>query len=529
MTSPPSLLSARIDLGSLLMQQQRLEEAEQQFRSILRDEPHRAGVQLFLVECLLGQRKLEAARVVLAELHSPGMLVGRYVGLRPHEAELWARLGSALLDAIRFEEAEAACQTALQTDPTNFRARANLGSIAMAQSSLEEAEQQFRRLISEHPQEERARLLLITCLARTGETAATCREIEAVVQLAPTSFLVHKCVMGPYYSLGCWDEYRAEIERFRRVEPTSAYLDYELSFVELLFGDMRQGWEHYEARLQVPQDLRPGRYFAQPAWAGEPFEGKTLLVWTEQGFGDTFMFLRYLPLVKARGGLVLLETQAPTLLVAGTCRGVDQLISQGDPHPPFDLQVSIMSLARIFQTELSSITDPVPYVRVPTQVTHRSELKERLDSAGDRTRIGLAWAGNPAHARDHERSVPVAALAPLAGLSDVAWFSFQVGHTEFPPLPGIVTLAPWLGDFADTAYALHRMDLLITVDTSVAHLAGAMGVPTLLLLTHQPDYRWLLGREDSPWYPTLRLYRQPRYGDWGAVLQRIVTDLSQGV
>ena len=523
----PQRLTARLDLGSALLGQGQWVAAEREFRALLAEDPRRMGVQLYLVECLLGQATLDQASQMLEALARPGALQGQYANLRPHLAELWARLSLALLEARRFQDAEAACITALRIDLTNFRAMANLGSVWMAQNSLEKATRQFRELCAAHPADERARLLLITGLARSGDRPGTCREIAQILQQAPTSFLVHKSVMGPLYSLGCWDDYRAEIERYRRVAPGLPYLDYEQSFVDLLFGDLRQGWEHFEARLLVPEDLRPLRVFEEPAWQGEPFEGRTLLLWAEQGIGDTLMFLRYLPMVKALGGRVLLEAQGPVLNVAGTCPGLDGLVPAGASSQDFDLQASILSLPWIFHTELESIPDSVPYLRVPAEVPHRQGLQELLAAAGEHTRIGLVWAGNPAHARDSERSIPALALAPLAALPGVAWFSFQLDQAELPPLPNLVSLAPCLGDFSDTAFALSEMDLLITVDTSVAHLAGALGIPILLLITHQPDYRWLLEREDSPWYPTLRLYRQPRFGDWAAVLQQIVADLSQ--
>jgi hypothetical protein len=333
--------------------------------------------------------------------------------------------------------------------------------------------------------------------------------------------------MGPYYSLGCWAEYSSEIERFRQVAPGLAYLDYEQSFADLLFGNMLQGWERFEARLHVPDDLRPRRIFEQPPWKGEPFEGKTLLLWAEQGLGDTLMFARYLPMVKALGGRVMLETQPALMGVAATCKGADLVISEGTPLPPFDLQGSVMSLPWIFRTELSTLPDQIPYLAVPKEVQHRQAIQETLALGQESTRIGLVWAGNRHHARDVERSLPPSSLAPLATLPGVTWYSFQLGSREDPPLPNLVSLAPLLETFSDTACALSGMDLLITVDTSVTHLAGAMGIPTFLLLTFQPDYRWMLDRDDSPWYPTLRLYRQPKYGDWEAVIRKVIADLTQ--
>ncbi|NTW85107.1 MAG: tetratricopeptide repeat protein [Holophagaceae bacterium] len=450
-----------------------------------------------------------------------------FLDQQPGDAGTWSDYAGKLLTLGKLKEAEGACSTALRLDPSNFRAKAHLGSIQMTQGNLVEAEGHFRKLVADHPNDEKARLLWITCLTWMGDAASASREIAAVLRQEPESFLVHKSVMGPCYSLGLWAEYRAEIERFRKVDPTSAYVDYEESFVDLLQGNMRQGWERFEARMKVPSSLRPQRSFAQPTWNGESFTGKTLLVWAEQGLGDTFMFVRYLPLVKALGGRVLLETQPALTAVAATCRGVDLVISQGVVLPPFDLQISLMSLPWVFQTDLDSIPSEVPYLGVPKTVAPRHELLERLGAGQGGTRIGLVWAGGSSHARDLERSLSGAALGPLAALPGVSWFSLQVGRQDIPPLPGLVSLEPLLQSFSDTALALDSMDLLITVDTSVAHLAGAMGIPTLLLLAWQPDYRWMLDRLDSPWYPTLRLYRQPAYGDWGSVIQQVVTDLAQ--
>jgi hypothetical protein len=298
--------------------------------------------------------------------------------------------------------------------------------------------------------------------------------------------------------------------------------------MDLLFGRMPQGWERYEARLKVTGELKlKERNFAQPTWQGEPFAGKTLLLWSEQGLGDTLMFIRYLPLVKALGGRVILETWPALLDVAATCQGADLVIPMQASCPAFDLQASLVSLPRIFQTDLASIPAEVPYLTVPDKVPNRAAILECLARAQEDTRIGLVWAGSPGHVRDFERSVPATAFAPLSVLPGVTWFSLQLDRVEVPPLPNLVSLAPLLKSFSDTAYALSGMDLLITADTAVAHLAGAMGIPTLLLLSFQPDFRWLLDRDDSPWYPSMGLYRQPTCGDWESVLRQVVSDLTR--
>jgi hypothetical protein len=309
-------------------------------------------------------------------------------------------------------------------------------------------------------------------------------------------------------------------------DPSSPRVEYERGLLDLLFGKMPQAWKGYEARLKIPEQGL-ARDFAQPAWDGRSFVGKTLLLHYEQGFGDTLMFLRYLPKVKALGGRVLLVVQPSLAALATTCAGADEVIPHGNPLPAFDCYLSLLSLPWVFQTDLDSIPAEVPYLDVPAFVPHRLEIGNILAASEGRVRVGLVWSGNSGYKNNAARSIPCAALAPLSTLPEVAWHSFQVGVDEGPDLPGMRSLAPLLSDFSATAYGLSGMDLVVTADTAVSHLAGALGIPTLLLIPFFPDWRWLLGRDDSPWYPTLRIYRQPDPGDWGSVIHRVVKDLTQ--
>ncbi len=527
LTLNPRQLSARTNLGRALMRLNRLDECERHLRAVLEVDPRRMDAQLLLAECLLNQRDMVNARKALEETNHPGAMGGKFAVLQPRQAELWAIFSLGLSEAQNFREAIEACNIAIRIDPHNFTARSNLGSIWMAQGELEQAEALFRQLLAEHPRQEIIRLLLITCLTRKMDLVRLDQEIVEAIQQGSENFIVHQSVLGTFYNLGRWTDYKAEIERFRKVDPASPHSDWEQGEIDLLFGNMRQGWERYEARLNLPVEARSQQTMDQPAWNGEPFAEKTLLLWAEQGLGDALMFVRYLPLVKALGGRVILETWPALMGVAATCEGADILVPKGAPLPPFDLQASLLSLPWIFRTDLSSIPAVIPYLNVPEEVPSRQVLLERLVNSQGNTRIGLVWAGRPEHGRDFERSVPASSLAPLAALSGVTWYSFQLGRQELPPLSNLIPLGPFLKNFSDTAYALSGMDLLITVDTSVAHLAGALGIPTLLLLPFQPDFRWLLERDDSPWYPSLRLYRQPAYGDWESVIRQVVSDLTQ--
>lgn len=293
----------------------------------------------------------------------------------------------------------------------------------------------------------------------------------------------------------------------------------------LLRGDLPLGWDQYEARLRVPGLITPERHFTHPRWDGRPFPGKTLLLHYEQGLGDTLMFVRYAPLVKALGGRVILAAQAGLADLVATCRGIDAVVPKGTAPPPFDCHFPLLSLPWLFHTDLASIPAEIPYMSIPEGVPNRQKLAECLARSEGRVRVGLAWQGSAFHPRDGERSIPPATLAPLASLPEVAWHGFQREPDLEDPFPGLLNLGPLLSNFSDSAYALAAMDLVITVDTALAHLAGAIGIPTLLLLTHHPDWRWLLERSDSPWYPTLRLYRQPVAGDWATVIGRVLADL----
>ncbi len=522
----PRQPSAAINLGCILVQQDRPKEAEDRFRAVLDLDPDRLDARLFLAECLLKRRDLVSAARVLEGGGHPGHKRGNHALLRDHQALLWARLSSAQLEQQLFTEAEATCKAALLLDPGQLLALSIRGALCMAQGRLQEAEGLFRELLADHPGESSIRLRLISCLTRMGDLRLADQEILAVLQEDPSDLVIHAAVMGTYYSHGRWSEFRTELDRFRKADPASDYPDWEQSLVDLLFGDMPQGWEKYEARLKLPGEWWPQRSFSQPAWQGDAFTGKTLLLWPEQGFGDFLMFIRYLPLVKALGGRVILQAPRTLFDLAATCRGADLIVPFGAPLPPFDLQASLLSLPWLLRTEVASIPAEVPYLDVPDQVPHRQGLLDALSLARGSMRIGLVWSGNPDNSRNMERSMPPEALAPLGSLRDVAWFSFQLGRKEVPTLPDLVPLAHLLGNFSDTAYAMSGMDLVITVDTAVAHLAGALGIPTLLLLSFQPDFRWLLEREDSPWYPSLRLYRQSAYGDWASVIQQVLTDLT---
>lgn len=450
----------------------------------------------------------------------------RYLEVEPRDLRAWTDRAGLLLALQRPEEARQACQRALALDPGHLPAQYHLGCAELKLGLVDQAEARLNKILSVEPERADVQLSLVKCLLHKRDLDAAQAALEDVLRQDPGNVSAHQFLGQIFYERGQWPEFEAELERFRRCQPTSRYADFEEGFKNLLHGVMPLGWQQWEARLQVPGCVGPERNFSQPRWAGESFVGKTLLLHYEQGLGDTLMLVRFLPWVKALGGRVLLLVQPSLAHLMTTCQGPDQVLAQGEPLPPFDLHASLYSLPAIFQTDLASIPQEIPYLGIPERVPNREAILDAIRSSGDLVRVGIVWAGYSGHPRDAQRSLPIDLVHLLAEVPGVAWYGFQLEASAEPNLPNYVPLAPLLSDFSDTAYALSGMDLVITVDTALAHLAGAMGVPTLLLVTFVPDFRWLLERGDSPWYPTMQIFRQPSHGDWNAVINAVIGALT---
>ncbi len=304
--------------------------------------------------------------------------------------------------------------------------------------------------------------------------------------------------------------------------------EFGASLVRLRLGQFAQGWRDYEWRWQQASWAPQRREFVAPLWLGEgPLAGRTILLHAEQGFGDTLQFVRYAALVAARGATVLLEVQAALKSLLRGTAGVAQIFARGEPLPRFDLHCPLMSLPLAFGTALDTIPADVPYVFAPAdRVAH---WRARLGEPGP-LRVGLVWAGSAVHKNNHNRSIAFERFRALLSAPGVAFVSLQqeLGAAEAADLNGranVIALGGELRDFADTAAVVSLLDVVVSADTAMVHLAGALGRPVWALLPFAPDFRWLLGRPDSPWYPTARLFRQPRFGDWESVLARVQDEL----
>jgi tetratricopeptide (TPR) repeat protein len=315
-----------------------------------------------------------------------------------------------------------------------------------------------------------------------------------------------------------------------RLNPNLPHARMNLGLAQLLTGDFAHGWDNFESRLALLPSP-PSAKFSQPQWDGKPLNGRTILLQAEQGFGDTIQFIRYAPFVAARGGRVIVACQSAVHRLLAGFPAVEQFISE-DESPGFDVQSSLLSLPGLFGTDLSSIPNPSIYLKPAPELLE--VWKRKLVAYSPGLKVGLAWAGSATNLNDRKRSIPLSQFQPMADLPRVMFYSLQKGPAaaqaaSAPPGLNLIDLTGEISDFADTAALIANLDLVISVDTAVAHLAGAIGKQVWILLPTNPDWRWMLGRDDSPWYPTMRLFRQPETGNWPEVISRVNRSLQASV
>jgi Flp pilus assembly protein TadD len=460
----------------------RLREAEAIYRQILAVRPSHAD-SLHLLGVIAGQRDDNAAAVEW---------IGKAIAIEPSAAIYHNNLGAFSRRLGKMDEALAAYKKAVELQPDYADARYNLGNV----------------------------------LRDTGLLEQSIAEYREAIRLRPDNAETHNNFGFALQHLGRVEEAIAEYREAMRLKPHYADVHLNLAFALLVGGDYEQGLPEYEWRTR-----RPAHGLAelpQPRWDGGTLQGKTILVRSEQGLGDGIQFVRYVAILADRGGAVILECLPELRRLFEGVAGVTHVLARGEPPPPFDVHCPLASLPLALGTRLDSIPAAVPYLHADSRLVEASGIAV----PGGALNVGLAWAGNPDHRNDRNRSLSLARLSPLGAAKDVRFFSLQKGkpaeQVRTPP-PGmeLVDASPELTDFADSAALIARLDLLITVDTAVAHLAGAMGKEVWVLLPFAPDWRWLLGREDSPWYPTMRLFRQETPGEWGPVIERVVMELER--
>jgi tetratricopeptide (TPR) repeat protein len=545
----PDYPEAHVNLGNSLQALHRWEDAVAHYRTALALNPNRAeahnnlGNALLALECTAEaipcfQEALRlcpnypAACVNLGSalkhqdrLEDAAAYCGQALLLDPNLAEAHSNLAAIRLEQERDQEAETHCLRALELKPELAEAQANLSVVRLHRNRLEEAEAAALAALQLKPDLVEGHANLGDVLSKQGRLAEALTCFQTAFELQPRSAEVHNKIGYALQHLGRREEALSWFEEALRLKPDLTDAHVNRALLWLLWGDFARGWPEYEWRWKAKKFSR--RTFQQPRWDGAPLPGRTILLHAEQGLGDTLHLIRYAPLVKAAGGTVILECQPRLAPLLSHVSGVDRIIPAGCPPPEYDVQAPLLSLPYIFHTTAATIPAPVPYLQAePERV---SLWAGRIGGEG-RYRIGLAWAGNPEHESDRTRSMSLAHFAGLAQVPGTALFSLQRGprseQIRTPPQGlEIVNLEEESGDIVDTAAAIQNLDLVISVDSLVGHLAGAMGKPVWLLLPFSPDWRWLLERENSPWYPTARLFRQPRPGDWESVMARVVEAL----
>lgn len=496
-----------------LQQRGALLEAEAAYRQLLALRPAHADGRLNLGAVLAAAgRPLEAA----AEFRE-------VVRLNPREARGWANLGVALRKAGDPEAAADAYEQAGRLNPDSAPLHLNLGNLRLQLGQPAEALAHFQRLPALLPDRPSAWLGIATALDDQGRTEEALAFLDQVLAQAPglPEYLLNRGVLC--LSLNRPLDADAALRAALARDPSMAEAEYALGLARLLQGDLAGGFAGYEARWRRKEPPQPPPHSEAPRWRGEPLAGRTLLVHAEQGMGDLIQMAQLLRRIE--GGTVLFQVWQPLTRLFQGLAGVTRILSAEEPLPPHDCIIPALSLPLALGLRLEDLSGLGPYLHAdPVEV---AAVRRGLPD-GPGPWAGLCWRGRPEHANDRRRSLPPSILRPLLDLPGLRWASLQkdARADELEALGGPLDLGSGFQDFAQAAAAVVALDHVVTVDTAIAHLAGALGKPTLLLLPYAPDPRWMLDREDSPWYPSLRLVRQPQPGAWGPVVARVGEILS---
>jgi tetratricopeptide (TPR) repeat protein len=534
----PSHLDARNNLGNLLKDKGRHDEAIACYQEVLRLKPDYAEVQA----------NVGIVHAAKKEWDTAVFYYRRALSLKPTYPDAHNSLGIALMELGRLEEAEASSREALRLKPSFAEAHNSLGTILEKQSRLDAAVASFHEAIRLKPNMAQGYNNLGNALKRQSKYDEAVDCYKKALQLKPDYAEAHTNLGNIRVQQTLYDEAQLCYNEALRLEPEHPETHFNQSLLWLQLGKWEQGWREYEWRWTTKSF--PRYSFTQPRWDGSRSSGQTVLLLAEQGLGDTLQFIRYAPALRERCDRVILQCQTPLLRLLSDTQGVDQVVPQSAPLPAFDAYIPLLSLPGILGASVDDLLSEVPYLHPDSALVDqwKTEMSEVCNS---HYLIGIAWQGNPIFRVDRQRSVPLEQFSRLAEIPGVRLISLQKGPgTEQLPRkcgvqsaecdvqenPGsaLRTLYSALrtpvldeasGPFMDTAALMKSLDLVISSDTAVPHLAGALGVPVWVALPLVPDWRWLLDREDCPWYPSMRLFRQTKFEQWNDVFERMAEEL----
>ncbi|MGA3068212.1 MAG: tetratricopeptide repeat-containing glycosyltransferase family protein [Tepidisphaeraceae bacterium] len=527
----------------------RLPEAQKLYRQILSRQPQHSGALHYLgVIANQAGRRNEAVELILravalnpinpdayGNLGNAFKDIGKLdeaiaayrqaIALDPSAPESHSNLGNALREKRQYKEAVAALRQAIALSPNFPEAHNNLGNVLRDTGQLDESIAAYRQAIALNPNFAEAHNNLGSALKDKIQLDDAAAAFRRAIALNPSFAEAHSGLGGALKQLGKFDDAIAACRQAIALKPTYPDAHWNLALTLLCTGQFAQGWQEFEWRLRI-SSLKLERNFPQPFWTGENLPGQTLLIHSEGGFGDTLNFIRLVPLIAGRVGNIVVECQPELLRLLQGFPGVDQWIPRGQPLPHFDCRIPLPSLLRVLAFDPRNVPNPVPYLKAPRAIAESWQARVPRDGIKN---IGLCWAGS--HTDLSRRTRQISVFAPLSPIPGVRFFSLQKGpEADQPPPAGmqLIDHTRELADFADTAALIENLDLVISVDTAIVHLAGALAKPVWVLIPFRSDFRWLLDRQDSPWYPTLRLFRQNADEDWNAVVGRIAGALRDG-
>ncbi len=491
----------------------RFSQAEHVYRQILKARPDHVAARNNLGVALKSQGRLDDAIACYR----------RTIEIDPDYTDAHCNLGNALYEQERLDEAAAGFRRAIEIDPQCAKAHDSLGGVLDKQGMPDEAIACFRRGLELHPDDADAHNNLGVKQMEQGRAEAAIAGYRRALEIDPDYADAHNNLGNALKSLGKLDEAMVRYRRAIELRPDYGDAHFNYALALLTAGDLARGWTEHEWRWKRTSVPTHERDFPQPLWDGSRLDGRTILLHAEQGLGDTIHFIRYAAMVADCGCHVAVECHPLVIRLLAGVSGIDELIRMGRELPPFDVHAPLLSLPMIIGTRLETIPGDVGYIRADGRLVEA--WRDRLSGFAGR-KIGLCWQGNPDFPGDRWRSIPLKYFAVLLDDPSSTFINLHKGAGEGQIgecglTDRIVNYSPEVTSLVDTAAIMENLDLVITSDTSVAHLAGAIGRPVWTLLQFMPDWRWLLEREDSPWYPTMRLFRQGTRGDWEGVLARV--------